>query len=238
MLTQPRTWGWLFNPITIYLAWEQDVDAGPTAALLEVTNTPWKERHLYAVELQPGPADPGGPRFRARFDKALHVSPFLGERYRYELQVSSSERPADATEPRSTTPPEQGGPSADSDNPTRRLTVTLDVVAPERIQHGISDELLDNSHASRVVLATRLSIDHHPVERAVLSQALRNNPMPTHRVSIGIHRQALALWRRGVPVVAHPRRRARQRGATEPMKARASTEDAARYPLPPRGGSS
>ena len=50
MLTQLRRWGWLFNPITLYVAWDSD-DVTPAGAVLEVTNTPWKERHRYAVAL-------------------------------------------------------------------------------------------------------------------------------------------------------------------------------------------
>lgn len=74
MLAHPRTWGWAFNPITLYYCF----DAGGTAveALVgEVTNTPWHERHAYVV------AGPG----RHRFDKAMHVSPFLGMDMQYEL---------------------------------------------------------------------------------------------------------------------------------------------------------
>ena len=44
MLTQVRRWGWLFNPITVYLVWDADPQL-PVGAVLEVTNTPWKERH-------------------------------------------------------------------------------------------------------------------------------------------------------------------------------------------------
>ncbi|MGH1504457.1 MAG: DUF1365 domain-containing protein [Acidimicrobiales bacterium] len=86
LLTQPRRWGWLFNPISVFVVWD-DADADPIGAVLEVTNTPWKERHHYAVALQ---ADPGGG-FRARFDKALHVSPFLDEDHRYDLWLDGDD---------------------------------------------------------------------------------------------------------------------------------------------------
>lgn len=204
MLTQPRTWGWLFNPITVYLAWGPPADGpvrpaeGPVAALLEVTNTPWKERHLYPVALTPAG---GADRFEATFDKVLHVSPFLDEDHRYHLTVASA--------PGRTRP---GGPS-----PERRMVVTLDVLdggpigggaQARRIQDAGGVETGDNSSEGRVVLTTRLVIDQYPVERALLTQALRHNPLPTHRVSLGIHHQAWRLWRRGVPFVPHPRRRA------------------------------
>lgn len=84
MLTQLRRWGWLFNPITVYLLW----DSGePAAAVAEVTNTPWHERHHYPVVLEPT----GPNQYSTSFDKALHVSPFLGMDYRYALTVTDDE---------------------------------------------------------------------------------------------------------------------------------------------------
>ena len=79
MLTQPRLWGWLFNPITFYLCFsESDLES----CVLEVSNTPWKERHTYAVQLENSSG-----RFAARFDKQMHVSPFLEMNYVYDLEI-------------------------------------------------------------------------------------------------------------------------------------------------------
>lgn len=43
MLGHPRTWGWLFNPITCYFCFDPE---GTSVEWLvaEVTNTPWHER--------------------------------------------------------------------------------------------------------------------------------------------------------------------------------------------------
>jgi hypothetical protein len=78
LLANLRWFGLLMNPIACYYCYEAD---GRTlaAVVAEVTNTPWGERHAYVL-----PADRGDPRdagdrdvvLRARFDKALHVSPF------------------------------------------------------------------------------------------------------------------------------------------------------------------
>lgn len=105
MLTQVRRWGWLFNPITLYFAWSaDDLTQAPVGVVLEVTNTPWRERHRYPLVLvaESSDADPK-PMLRTEFDKSLHVSPFLGQDYRYDLTV------------RHTTPD---------------LTVTIDVFGP------------------------------------------------------------------------------------------------------------
>lgn len=82
MLTQLRRWGWLFNPLTVYVAWD-DPTQPPVGAVLEVTSTPWYERERYAVALTGPPAGP----FDASFGKSLHVSPFLGEDYRYAMRL-------------------------------------------------------------------------------------------------------------------------------------------------------
>ncbi len=82
MLTQLRRWGWLFNPITLFVVWDEHDATTPQGAVLEVTNTPWKERHRYAVPL----VRTDGV-FHARFPKTLHVSPFLDEAYDYALRL-------------------------------------------------------------------------------------------------------------------------------------------------------
>lgn len=67
LLAHVRTWGWLFNPISLYYCYD------PTGTVLETTvaevsNTPWHERTTYVLT---------GGEGRHEVDKALHVSPFL-----------------------------------------------------------------------------------------------------------------------------------------------------------------
>jgi DUF1365 family protein len=91
MLTQLRRWGWLFNPITLYVAWDSG-DETPTGAILEVTNTPWNERHRYAVALDAADRANGETaRFTARVRKVLHVSPFLDEEFDYFIGLRLDE---------------------------------------------------------------------------------------------------------------------------------------------------
>jgi uncharacterized protein len=66
LLAQVRTWGWLFNPISVYYCATPDGGEVETT-VVEVTNTPWHERTTYVL--------PGvGSHLVA---KQLHVSPFL-----------------------------------------------------------------------------------------------------------------------------------------------------------------
>ena len=79
MLAHLRTWGWLFNPISMYFcadgATSADDPGSISSLVAEVENTPWHERHAYVV------GSPG----RHRFAKELHVSPFLPTGLGYEL---------------------------------------------------------------------------------------------------------------------------------------------------------
>jgi uncharacterized protein len=90
MLAHLRTWGWLFNPITLYFCFDaggEQVDA----LVAEVTNTPWHERHAYVLGPIPGPA-----LGEHRFPKALHVSPFMGMDQEYVLECDApGHRPGD-----------------------------------------------------------------------------------------------------------------------------------------------
>ena len=151
VLTHPRTWGWQFNPISLYFCY--DARAERVGALVaDVTSTPWHERQAYVV----------GPAGTHRVDKRMHVSPFVSMDVVYEITYR---------------------------DPGERLTVSIDVV-----EHGTT------------VLETSLELTRHAIDRRQLGRVLWAYPVMTWRVSLGIYRQALRLWRRRVPVVPHPKR--------------------------------
>ncbi len=166
MLTQVRRWGWMFNPITVYVVWDADPRT-PVGAVLEVSNTPWKERVHYPVALTRTGcgAEPGS--FTARVRKTLHVSPFLDEEYDYCITLRDDDRTVD---------------------------LSIDVVA-----HA----------ADEPILSTHLDVERQAATRATLRRALFTELAPTHRVSLGIHIQALRLWWLRVPIVTHPLKRRR-----------------------------
>jgi len=80
LLTQARSWGLSFNPVSFFYCFERD---GSLAAILcEVTNTPWRERYHYVLPA----SDEGHQHFAVA--KAFHVSPFLPRDLEYRMSFS------------------------------------------------------------------------------------------------------------------------------------------------------
>ena len=173
MLTQLRTWGWLFNPLTVYWCYRPagaenrrrvddhgrtDDDLELDVVVLEVSNTPWKERHHYVIDLGAGRGD------GATFPKVLHVSPFMEMDLDYRVRFR--------------------GPRRGRGTP---LTLRL--------------ELLDGDEKRFDADLSLRRVELTPVTAVTM---LVRHPLQTLRVSAGIHAQALRLWAKRVPVVAHP----------------------------------
>lgn len=75
LLTHLRYLGHCFNPVSFYYCFAKDGRTLETV-VAEVSNTPWKERHMYVL---PETENRGrGDAKRYDFKKAFHVSPFLG----------------------------------------------------------------------------------------------------------------------------------------------------------------
>ena len=84
LLTQLRSFGVCFNPVSFYYC----LDATAThlhSVLAEVTNTPWGERHSYALS----EARAGSAVIRGAFAKQLHVSPFMGMDHTYHARAGT-----------------------------------------------------------------------------------------------------------------------------------------------------
>jgi hypothetical protein len=79
LLTQLRTWGWCFNPISIYYCF--NVAGQLSGAVASVSNTPWGEHHDYALEA-------AGAGIDATVPKAMHVSPFIAMDRTYRFLLS------------------------------------------------------------------------------------------------------------------------------------------------------
>jgi uncharacterized protein len=77
LLTQVRTFGHLFNPVSLYYCFDP---AGERVekVVAEVTNTPWGEKHSYELD-----------SMDAKVGKDFHVSPFLGMDAEYRIRMST-----------------------------------------------------------------------------------------------------------------------------------------------------
>ena len=84
VLTQLRTFGLCFNPVSFYYCFSATEQL--EALVAEVSNTPWGERHAYAMR-RPGDHSEGRV-LSGSFDKQLHVSPFMGMEQSYMLRAA------------------------------------------------------------------------------------------------------------------------------------------------------
>src|SRR3954469_8223214 len=85
LLTQLRSFGHCFNPVSFYYCFDPSAER-VEAVVAEVTNTPWGERHAYA--LRRSPDDPARV-IRGQSEKVLHVSPFMSMDERYSWNVAA-----------------------------------------------------------------------------------------------------------------------------------------------------
>ena len=93
VLTQLRSFGLCFNPVSFYYCFEPGPEGELHSVLAEVTNTPWGERHSYLL----AEGTPRSPVRRARFAKELHVSPFMGMDHVYDARATRPGRPSPST---------------------------------------------------------------------------------------------------------------------------------------------
>jgi DUF1365 family protein len=84
LLCMPRIFGYVFNPLSVYLCHGRD--GGLSAVLYEVNNT-FGQRHCYLLPVEPGAQHP----IRQSCDKRFHVSPFMEMALRYEFLISPPE---------------------------------------------------------------------------------------------------------------------------------------------------
>jgi uncharacterized protein len=176
MLGHVRTWGWLFNPLTVYYCFDpsgREVEW----TVLEVSNTPWHERHAYVV----------GPPGAHTFAKALHVSPFLPTLGTYTLRYSAPEEgirvSLDVAVPPSPSPYGQGDePDYDTSAPELSVSMLLrrrnplDRAGLARLLWAyplMTTRVSSGIYAQAVRLAARGAPFHrHPNQEDVLSASI------------------------------------------------------------------
>ena len=87
LLAYPRVLGYVFNPLSIYFAY--DVDGDLTAAVYEVRNT-FGDLHTYVLPVEADHLSPAG--LRQACSKSFYVSPFMGMTQRYHFRINLSDQ--------------------------------------------------------------------------------------------------------------------------------------------------
>jgi DUF1365 family protein len=85
LLTHLRYGGYVFNPVSFYYC--HDGDGALDSIVVEITNTPWKERHQYVLPLAAAQAQ--GRVWRWDFGKRFHVSPFMSMDCDYRWRLTA-----------------------------------------------------------------------------------------------------------------------------------------------------
>ena len=98
LITHPRYFGYVFNPVSFYFCYNHgdrpDEGAVPRVILAQITNTPWKDRHVYCLETSGAkPTTAGWRTERFGFSKRFHVSPFnpMDQHYQWTFSFRGSE---------------------------------------------------------------------------------------------------------------------------------------------------
>jgi DUF1365 family protein len=82
LLCYPRVLGYVFNPISVYFAYDQ---AGELVAMIYGVRNTFGQRHSYVACVEPGEKSAAG--VRQERSKLFHVSPFIGMDARYHFRV-------------------------------------------------------------------------------------------------------------------------------------------------------
>lgn len=85
LLTHLRYWGHCFNPVSFYYCYDR-ADTRVETVVVEIHNTPWRERHCYVL----GDAQNEHPIKnwrRHRFAKQFHVSPFIDIDVEHDIRL-------------------------------------------------------------------------------------------------------------------------------------------------------
>jgi DUF1365 family protein len=84
LLTQPRSWGFAFNPASFFYCFDREEKL--QAILCEVSNTPWGESYHYVMPA----SGPGRQQFAVA--KGFHVSPFLPRDLEHHMSFSQPDQ--------------------------------------------------------------------------------------------------------------------------------------------------
>tara|TARA_Y100000588_G_scaffold346646_1_gene394763 strand:- start:875 stop:1525 length:651 start_codon:yes stop_codon:yes gene_type:complete len=147
---QCRCFGFYFSPANFYFCYQNDGEC--SYMLVEVSNTPWLERHYYLVDLQ------GDMKTK----KDFHVSPFMDLDMHYHWRVKP---------------------------PAEQVLVHIE------------------NHKDHKQFDATLAMKKCEITKRSLFKAWLSAPLMPVKVVIGIYWQAIKLFAKRIPFIAHPESR-------------------------------
>lgn len=172
LLCQLRYFGLYFSPLNLYYLFDEQGEW--QYMLAEVSNTPWNERHYYAI--------PAVSRWESRLwqaPKAFHVSPFNPMEQEYRWQIKQ--------------PVEQ-----------LRVHLEVHGEDPACDSSATPDTDIEVEKAITKIFDASMMMKHEPFTSSSLRKQMMVTPIMTAKVVIGIYWQALKLWIKGVRFHDHP----------------------------------
>ncbi len=177
MLTNLRIWGFCFNPVTFYYLFDAQAQH-PRVILAQVNNTPWNERHCYALV-----CDPDTGKVNTAFDKQFHVSPFNPLDMYYHW-VSTSPGDQLVVHMENHAAPVVAGKRS--------------VLSRENSTGNSSGDSTPIAH-----MDATLTLKRQPWTSGALQKLLWSQPWLAIKVPVAIYWQALKLLIKGAPVYGH-----------------------------------
>ena len=144
---QCRNFGFYFSPANFFFCYDQDKQC--RNMLVEVSNTPWLERHYYLVDISQTETT----------EKTFHVSPFMDLDMHYLWRVKA---------------------------PSNKVFVHIE------------------NHKDEKVFDATLALTKQDFTATNMFKTWLSLPAMTFKVVLGIYWQALKLFAKRIPFVAHP----------------------------------